>query len=37
MFVTGLQHEKRIDPKATEIIGLGFGLEEILSSIFKEE
>ena len=37
MFVIGLYNEKRLDPKATEIIGLDFGLEEILFSIFKVE
>lgn len=33
----GLYNEKRLDPKATEIIGLDFGLEKIQSSILKVE
>lgn len=37
MFLIGLYNDKRLDPKATEIIGMDFGLEEILSSIFKVE
>lgn len=33
----GLYNEKRLDPKATEITGLDFGLEKVLSSILNLE
>lgn len=37
MFVTGLHNEKKLDTKTAGIIGLDFGLEDIISTIFKVE
>lgn len=33
----GLYNEKRLDPKASEIIGLDFALQKVLSGILKLE